>query len=58
MVPWREGDVEDVSVEGLRSRQARAQASVLTAIIASAMGTSMGVEGVMCITVAAETLMY
>ena len=59
--------------EGLRAWQAGARASVLAAIVASAttrviamasslsqivMGTSTGVEGVACITVAAETLMH
>ena len=36
-VPWWEGSVEDVLVEGLRAWQAGAQALVLTAIVASAM---------------------
>ena len=72
-VPWWEGGVEDVSAEGLSSWQARAWALVLAAVEASAMtrviamasslsrvivGTSMGVEGVVCITVAAETLTH
>ena len=71
--PWQEGGVEDVSAEGLRPQQARARASVLVAVIASAttrviamasslswviVGTSMGIEGVVCITVAPETLMH
>ena len=62
-----------MTAEDLRSRQARARASVLTAVIASAtvrviavasslsriiMGMSVGVEGVACITVVAETLMH
>ena len=72
-VPWQEGSVEDVSAEGLRSRQARARALVLTAVIASAttrviaadsslswvvVGTPAGVEGVTCVLVASETLMH
>ena len=72
-VPWWEGGVEDVSVEGLRSRQARARASVLAAVIASATtrvvatasslpriatGTPMGVEGVVRVMVVAKTLMH
>ena len=59
--------------EGLRARQADARAPVLTTVIVSAetrmiamagsfsrvtVGTSMGVEGAACITVATETLMY
>ena len=62
-----------MSTKGLRPWQGRAWASVLVAVVASAMarviamasslsrvivGTSMGVEGVVCITVAAETLMH
>ena len=62
-----------MSAKGLRSRQARARASVLAAVVASAMmrviavasslsrvivGTPAGVEGVACVTVAAETLMH
>ena len=35
-VPWREGGVEDVSVEGLRSQQVEARALILAAVIASA----------------------
>ena len=73
MVPWRKGGVEDVSAEGIRPRQARAWASVFVAVVASATsrviaaasslswiiaGTSTGVEGVACVTVAAETLMH
>ena len=72
-VPWWEDDVDDVSVEGLRSQQVKAQASVLAAVIASAMtwvvavasllpriavGMPMGIEGVARITVAAETLVH
>ena len=72
-VPWWEGGIEDVSAEGLRSRQVGARASVLAAVVASATtrvivaasslsqivaGMSAGVEGVACITVAAETLMH
>ena len=62
-----------MSAEGLRPRQARARASVLAAIIASAttrvivmasslswviVGTSASVEGVACVTFVAETLMH
>ena len=72
-LPWREGGVEDVLTKGLRPRYAGARALILAAIIASAtmreiavasslsriiVGTSMGVEGVMCVMVAAETLMH
>ena len=71
-IPWWKRDVEDVTAEGLRARQARAQASVLTAIIASAAsrmiatvgpfpqvtaGASVGIEGAACVAVVAETLM-
>ena len=73
LVPWWEDDVEDVLAKGLRPRQVGARASVLAAIVASAMmrvvavvsplprftaGTSAGVEGVTRVTVAAETLMH
>ena len=59
--------------EGLRPRQARAQALVLATIVASAtmrvivvasslsrtiVSTSAGAEGVACVTVAAEMLMH
>ena len=59
--------------KGLRARQARAQAPVLIAVVASAalrmivmarsfswvtVGASVGVEGATCVAVAAETLMY
>ena len=63
-----------MSAEGVRPRQAKARASILTAIVASAMtrviamasslswvviGTSAGVEGVTCVVmVAAETLTH
>ena len=62
-----------MSTEGLRPRQAGALASVLATIVASAttsviavasslswviVGMSTGVEGVACVTVAAETLMH
>ena len=72
-IPWRECSVEDVSVEGLRAWQAKAQALVLTAIVAFAtmrmiavvgsfswvvVGTSAGIKGVVCVTVTGETLMY
>ena len=73
LVLWWEGGVEDVSAEGLSPRQAMARASVLAAVIASAMarviamssspsqvivGTFTGVEGVACVTVVAETLTH
>ena len=35
-VPWREGGVEDVSAECLRSRQVGARAPVLAVVVASA----------------------
>ena len=72
-IPWRESSVEDVPAEGLRARQARAQAPVPAAVVAFAamrmiaavgsfswvaVGTSAGVEGAVCITVTTETLMY
>ena len=72
-VPWREGSVDDVSTEGLRPRQVGAQASVLAAVVASAttrviavasslswiiMSTSTGVNGVVRVMVAAETLTH
>ena len=72
-VPRWKGGVEDVLVEGLRSRQVRARASVLTAFIASATtrvvatasslpliatGTPVGIERVARITVVVETLMH
>ena len=59
--------------KGLRAMQARVRALVLAAIVASAamrmiamvgsfshvaVGMSVGIEGVACIMVAAETLMY
>ena len=62
-----------MSSEGLRPRQARAQVSVLVAVIASTMmrviaaassisriivGTSVGIEGVSCVMVAAKTLIH
>ena len=62
-----------MSAEGLSSRQVGARTLVLAAIVAStmmrvvamasslpriAMGTPTGVEGVMRVKVAAETLMY
>ena len=62
-----------MSAKGLRSWQVEAQASVLTAVVASTMtrvvavacplphiavGTSTGVEGVARITVKAEILMH
>ena len=62
-----------MTAEGLRAREARAQALVLAAVIASAVmrmiamvgsfsrvavGTSAGVEGAACVVVATETLMY
>ena len=73
MIPWWEGSVEDVSTEGPRPQQARARASVLATVIASAttrvvamasllpriaMGTSAGVEGVAHITVEAKTFVH
>ena len=72
-IPWWEGRVEDVTAEGLRAWQAGARASVLAAIVASAMtrvvamasllpriatGTPAGIEGVMCVAVVAKSLMY
>ena len=72
-VPWREGSVEDLSAEGLRAPQAEARASVLTAVVAFAttrmiamagslswvtIGPSVGVDGVTCVSVAAETLVH
>ena len=68
-----EDGVEDVSSKGLRPQQVGARASVLTAVIASAMtrvvavasllprtttGTPAGIEGVARITVEAETFMH
>ena len=62
-----------MSSKGLRPQQARARASVLVAVIASAttrviamasslswviVGTSAGIEGVACVTVATETLTH
>ena len=62
-----------MSAEGLRPREARARAFVLAVVVASTMtrviatasslsriivGTSTGVDGVACITVAAETVMH
>ena len=70
---YRGGNIEDVSAKGLRSRQVRAQASVLAAVVASAMmrvvamasllplitiGTPAGIQGVVRVMVEAETLMY
>jgi len=72
-VPWWECSVEDVPAEGLRPWQARAQASILSVVVASSasrmiavagsfswvvVGASAGVEGVACIAVVAKTLMY
>ena len=65
--------LKDASIKGLRSQQAGARASVLATIVASATmwvvaaasllpriaaGTPVGVEGVMCIMVEAETLVH
>ena len=62
-----------MSAKGLRPRQVGAQASVLTAVVASAatrmiamvgsfsrviVGASVGVEGAACNAVAAEALMH
>ena len=73
MIPWREGSVEDVLAEGLRARQAKAQALVLAAIVVSttirmitttgslswiAMGTPMSIKSASCVVVTAETLMH
>ena len=72
-IPQWKGSVEDVSAKGLGSRQVRAQALVLAAVVASATmrvvaaagplphvaaGTPAGIEGVAHITVAAETLVH
>ena len=72
-VPRWEDGVEDVSAKGLRSQQVKAQASVFTAVVASAtttvvatasllphitMGTPAGIEGVACVTVMAKMLMH
>ena len=72
-VPRWEDGVEDVSAKGLRSRQVRARASVLAAIVASATmrvvavacplpritaGTSTGVEGIARVMMKAEMLMH
>ena len=72
-VPWWKDDIEDVLNKGLRSWQVGAQASVLTAVIASTitrvvamacplpritMGMSTCVEGVARVMLAAETLMH
>ena len=69
---WKDG-IEDVLAKGLRSWQARARASVLTAIVASttmrvvaaasllpliAVGTPTGIQGVARVTVEDETLMH
>ena len=71
-IPWRECSIEDVPAEGLRAWQARARASVLAAVVASAamrviatvssfprvaVGASTSVEGAACVAVVAETLM-
>ena len=45
-VPRQEDDVEDVSAKGLRSRQVRARALVLAAIVASVKGPNMARGGV------------
>ena len=73
LVPWWEGGVEDVSTEGLRSWQVRAQASVFRAVVASAttrvvamasllplvaVDTPAGIKGVARAMVATETLMH
>ena len=72
LVPLRLA-LKDASAKGLRSQEVGAQASVLATVIASAMtwvvatasplpciaaGTPMGVEGVACVAVEAETLMH
>ena len=72
-VPRWEDDIEDVSTKGLRSRQVGAWALVLAAVVAPtttrvvaaasllpliATGTPVGIKGVGCITVEAETLMH
>ena len=72
-VPRWEDGVEDVSTKGLRSRQVRAQASVLAAVIVSTttrvvamarplpriiVGMPVGVEGVVRVMVAAEMLLH
>ena len=72
-VPWWEDGVEDVLAKGLRSRQVRARASVLAAIVASATmrvvavacplpritaGTPTGVEGVASVMMEVKTLMH
>ena len=68
-----ERSVEDVLAEGLRTWEARARASVLATVVASAesrmvaaagcfsyvaMGAPTGVDGASHIAVVAETLMY
>ena len=72
-IPWWECSVEDVPAEGLRAWQAGARALVLAVVVASvamrmiatagsfswvAVGVFVGVEGVACIAVVAETLLY
>ena len=72
-VPWWEDGVEDVLAKGLRSRQVRARASILTTIVASAtmrvvamasllprivVGTPTGVERVARVMVEAKTFMH
>ena len=72
-VPRWEDDVEDVSAKGLRSRQVKAQALILAAVVASTTtrvvavasllpritkGTPAGIEGVARVMVEAETLMH
>ena len=72
-IPRWEYGVEDVSAKGLRSRQVRARASVLAAVVASvtmrvvaaasllpliAVGTPAGIEGVARIMVEADTFMH
>ena len=72
-MPWQECSIEDVLAEGLRPRQARARASVLATVVASAAsrmiamvgsfprvaaGTYAGIEGVTCITAVVETFMH
>ena len=62
-----------MSAKGLRSRQVKARALVLAVVVASTttwmiaamgsfsrvtIGTSVGIEGAMCIMVVAETLRY
>jgi len=73
LVPCWEDGVEDVSAKGQRSQQVGAWASVLAAIVASAMtrvvamasllpliaaGMPAGIQGVAHVTVEAETLMH